>query len=171
MVSTACRAPARLTEATETPTLCCIIPVFISHTTAALSSNACILDDIFAEYRKDHPLSEKEAITIEDVSDVPLICSHQGLKDDLLEWFGEAKKDLNIVATYDMLFNASIMVTEGLGCAICLDKLIYTGNDSRLCFRPLSPHTPSPLYIIWKKYQVFTPAAKMLLDELKGDLM
>ncbi len=121
--------------------------------------------------RKDHPLSEKEAITIEDVSDVPLICSHQGLKDDLLEWFGEAKKDLNIVATYDMLFNASIMVTEGLGCAICLDKLIYTGNDSRLCFRPLSPHTPSPLYIIWKKYQVFTPAAKMLLDELKGDLM
>lgn len=74
--------------------------------------------------RKDHPLSKKEAVSIEDVTDIPLICSHQGLKDDLLEWFGESKKDLNIVATYDMLFNASLMVREGIGCAVCLDKLI-----------------------------------------------
>ncbi len=120
--------------------------------------------------RKDHPLAEKSAIELEDVLHLPVICSHQGLKDDLLDWFGEKRKDLNVVATYDLIFNASIMAREGLGCVLGLDGLVYTGAESDLCFRPLSPAFPSPLYVIWKKYQVFTPVAQLLIDELKREL-
>ena len=47
------------------------------------------------------------------------------------------------------------------------DGLVNTGPDSHICFRPLEPALESPMYIIWKKYQMFTPAASLLLEELK----
>ena len=118
--------------------------------------------------KKSDPLAEKESIRLEDIQGLPLICSRQGLDSDLLEWFGEFRDSLNIVATYDMLYNTSLMVREGFGYALGFENLIYTGTESALCFRPLSPVVPSPLYIIWKKYQVFTPAANLLIQEAKS---
>ena len=63
-----------------------------------------------------------------------------------------------------MLYNASLMVEDGLGYAICFDKLINTTGDSLLCFRPLSPHIEVPYYFIWKKYQVLTRTSQYFLD-------
>ena len=83
------------------------------------------------------------------------------------KWLGEMLDKLNIIATYDLLFNASVMVREGLGYALGFDNIIYTGQESPLCFRPLNPALQSPMYIIWKKYQVFTPVASVLLEEMK----
>lgn len=50
---------------------------------------------------------------------------------------------------------------------LTFEHLVNTGNDSALCFRPLAPRLETKMYIIWKKYQVFTPIAELLLDELK----
>ena len=86
-------------------------------------------------------------------------------------WFGETQDKLNIVATYDLLFNTSVMVREGFGYVLGFDGLVYTGPDSDLCFRPLEPALTSPMYIIWKKYQVFSPAAALLLQEIKSVFM
>ena len=72
--------------------------------------------------------------------------------------------ELNIVMTYNLLFNASLLVEEGLGYAICFDRIINTSGDSKLCFRPLAPVIEIEMYMIWKKYQVFSkPAEKFLL--------
>lgn len=70
------------------------------------------------------------------------------------------QEKLNIVASYNLLFNGSIMVEEGIGYALCFDKIINTGGDSELCFRPLLPKAETPLYVIWKKYQTFSKAAE-----------
>ena len=59
------------------------------------------------------------------------------------------------------------MVEEGMGYVLTFNHLIYTGQDSNLCFRPLEPVLESPMYIVWKKYQVFSPVAQILLNELK----
>ncbi len=117
--------------------------------------------------RKDSPLAEKPFIQPEDLLDRPLICSRQSMTEEMQKWLGEMLDKLNIVATYDLLFNASVMVREGLGYALGFDNIIYTGQESPLCFRPLNPALKSPMYIIWKKYQVFTPVASVLLDEMK----
>ena len=117
--------------------------------------------------RRDCPLAEKEVIRLEDLKTVPLICSRQAMREEMSGWFGEELDRLDIVATYDLLFNASVMVREGIGCALGFDKLIYTGAESDLCFRPVDPPMLSPMHIIWKKYQVFTPAAALLLEALK----
>ena len=71
--------------------------------------------------------------------DKPLIISNQKNNDwPLSSWLGKDLDKLNIVATYNLLFNASLLTSEGLGYTLCFDRLVNTAGDSNLCFRPLS---------------------------------
>lgn len=117
--------------------------------------------------RKDSPLAQHSYIHLHDLTDIPLILSRQAMGEEMPRWFGETQDKLHIVATYDLLYNTSVMVREGFGYVLGFDGLVYTGEDSDLCFRPLEPALTSPMYIIWKKYQVFSPVTALLLEELK----
>ena len=117
--------------------------------------------------RKDSPLAEHSCIHLNDLMNIPLILSRQAMREEMPRWFGETQDKLNIVATYDLFFNTSVMVREGFGYVLGFDGLVNTGPDSDICFRPLEPALESPMYIIWKKYQMFTPVASLLLEELK----
>lgn len=118
--------------------------------------------------RKDSPLAVKKTIAPEDLWDKPLIISRQ---DDsvgaLNTWIKREISEIEIIATYNLLFNASIMVEEGLGYAIGLDKIINTSGNSNLCFRPLSPKREEGMSIIWKKYQVFSKASEKFIQEIR----
>ena len=121
--------------------------------------------------RKDSPLAEKEQIQPFDLWYKPLILSAQ--KADawpMSNWFGRDIKKLNVVATYNLVFNASLLVEEGLGYAICFDKLINVSGNSKLCFKPLSPKMEAEASIIWKRYHIFSRASDCFLRELKNDL-
>lgn len=90
---------------------------------------------------RDSPLAQKETIAPEDLWDKPLIVSHQRNQGkELSAWMKRDMSKLNIVATYNLLFNASLLVDEGLGYAIGFDKIINLTDDSSLCFRPLQPN-------------------------------
>lgn len=122
--------------------------------------------------RKDCKLAEKETVEKDDLLNLPLICSRQVVlpnysQNSFADWFQADFKKLNIVATYNLVYNAAIMVDEGIGYAVTLDKLADTSNSSNLCFRPLKPRLESGLNVIWKKYQVFSPAAQIFLDRLR----
>jgi DNA-binding transcriptional LysR family regulator len=117
--------------------------------------------------RKDAALAQKEAVCIEDLLDLPLIVSRQGIREDIPRLFGEKIDALNITATLNLAYNGSVLVREGLGYVLTFDKLVDTSEESELCFRPLIPKLKTQLYVIWKKYQVFTPAAELLLREMK----
>lgn len=119
---------------------------------------------------KDAPLAQKEAVRPEDLWDKPLILSRQHRDGSALSiWLNKSETDLNIVATYNLLYNGSILVSEGIGYAITLDKIINT-QGSNLCFRPLTPSLQAGLCIVWKKYQVFTKAAQLFLQALQENL-
>jgi DNA-binding transcriptional LysR family regulator len=123
--------------------------------------------------RKDSPLAFKDSIEAQDLLNVPVICSRQAIKqtfskNEFAAWFGEDFDKLNIVATYNLAYNASIMVEEGIGYAVVLDKIVNTSSDSNLCFKPLNPNLESGLNIVWKKHQTFSAAAEMFLKEIKG---
>ena len=120
--------------------------------------------------REDSPLAEKDVICAEDLWDKPLIISHQTSDiSDVLTWLKRNVSKLNIVMTYDLLYNASHFVKKGFGYAIALDGIINTTGESELCFRPLSPTLKAGLCIVWKKYQVFSRASKEFLRLLKND--
>ncbi len=117
---------------------------------------------------RGHMLAEKEHITPDDLNDIPLIASRQSMAhNELSGWLGREYETLNIVATYNLLYNASLMVEENVGCALCLDGIIPEYENSTLVFKPLEPAVEVGLNIIWKKYQVFSRAAEVFLNELQ----
>ena len=121
--------------------------------------------------RKDSLLALKDEVKLEDLMYVPLLASRQmspkySRDSGFLDWFGDKFEKLNIVGTYNLVYNATVMVRAGIGAAVTLDKLANTSQDSDLCFRPLSPRLESGLDIVWKKNQVFSPAAKLFLDKI-----
>ena len=125
--------------------------------------------------KKDSPLAEKEYIELEDLRGLPLINSRQAMrktssKNEFIEWFRGEFENLNTVATINLVYNAAVMVKAGVGYAITLDKLVNTSEESELCFRPLKPKLESGLDIVWKKYRVFSPAAKIFLNKLQNKL-
>ena len=117
--------------------------------------------------RKDSPLAGKEAVCVDDLLDLPLICSRQGITEDYPKVFQEKMDALHIVATFNLAYNASVLVREGVGYALSFDKLADTSSESELTFRPLTPPLETKMYLIWKKYQVFSPAAEVLLQEVR----
>ncbi|MBU3213816.1 LysR family transcriptional regulator [Clostridium estertheticum] len=117
--------------------------------------------------KKDHPLSNKPCLTVDDLLPYAIFCSEQSIHSDLTRWCGEKIDQMNISATFNLTNNAAVFVREGLGLALTFDKLLEISDSSSLCFRPLSPTLEVKMYIIWKKYQVFTPAASLLLEEMK----
>lgn len=121
--------------------------------------------------RKDAPLAEKDVIRAEDLWDKPLILSHQAYSgSDISVWLGRDAHRLNVVMTYNLIYNAAHFVKTGFGYAITLDKLINTTGNSELRFRPLYPTLEAGLCIVWKKYQVFSRASKQFLNQLRAEL-
>ena len=121
--------------------------------------------------RKDSLLTTHSHITREELENLPLLVSEQDLAagndSPMHNWLCQNFEELNIVATYNLIFNASIMVQEGMGYALALDKLVSTGPGSTLCFKPLSPKLEAHIYFVWRKYQIFSPAAKLFLEQMR----
>ena len=122
--------------------------------------------------RKDSELADKEFITFEDMEKIPLILSRKAFRkptpdNEFYRWFNKKKDGLNIAGTHTLFYNGAIMVEEDLGYMFSLNNLANTSKNSNLCFRPLKTTMEASWCLIWKKYQVFSPAAKMFLEKLR----
>lgn len=121
--------------------------------------------------RKDCPLAKKDSVTIDDLLPYPIFCSEQSAKSDLPRWCGEKADRLNIMATFNLSNNGAVFVKEGLGICLTFDHLIEITPDSNVCFRPITPILHTKMYVIWKKYQVFTAVSKLLLEEITNIIL
>lgn len=82
--------------------------------------------------------TERE-ISFSDEMIVGDVCIGTG-ETDAVRFIARAAKELSeleIVATYNLLFNASLMVEEGLGYAIGLDKITLLVLERTLNYRRL----------------------------------
>ena len=118
--------------------------------------------------RKDHSLTGTKYIRKIDLFGELLICSRWTTRrgasaNALMGWFGSDFDKMNVVANYNLIYNAAIMVEEGIGIALALDGLVNATSISNLRFKRLEPKVESGLNIIWKKYKVFPPAAQFFL--------
>lgn len=121
--------------------------------------------------RKDSPIASLKSITADTLKKLPLICSSQEIvKNEISGWLNDDYNKLNIVATYNLIYNASLLVEEGSSYALGLDKLINTSSNSKLCFIPLEPKLEVGLTLIWKKYHLFSKAASYFLNQLRKEI-
>lgn len=115
-----------------------------------------------------HPLAARPTIHAEDLEGVPLLVSQQAERyNELSGWFGKTSHKPDVVATYNLIYNAAILVEEQMGCALTLEGLVNTSGSSPLCFRPLEPAVYSPLYLVWKKHAIFSKAAEQFLKNIR----
>ncbi len=115
--------------------------------------------------RRDSELAERNVITLADLEDKPLIISRAS--GEMIH--GLMGRQPHIAATYNLIYNASLLVEDGLGYALGFDKLINVDGDS-LCFRPLSPAVAVTGTLIWKRYQVLSPAVRLFAETLRSNI-
>lgn len=114
--------------------------------------------------RRDSELAKKEQISSADLLGLPLIVPRAAMP--LLSSDPLSGK-LNIVTVYNLIYNASLFVEDGVGYAIGFDGLINVSGDTPLAFRPLKKTLAQQGTVIWKKYELFSPAVNLFLDRLK----
>lgn len=120
--------------------------------------------------RNDNRLATQATITPDDIKGERILCSRQALtSNELSGWLGEDFGKLNIVSTHNLIYNAMLMVEEGLGSALTIDGLVNT-SDRNLVFIPFEPSLKADLLVAWKKHQVFSKAAEKFLEYLRRNM-
>ena len=115
----------------------------------------------------DSPLAKKEALRAEDLMGLPLFCSEQSWEKDIAPWARERFGELRLEGSFRLSYNGSLFALEGLGVLLTLEHLVDTSPGSGLVFRPLSPALQLRLYLIWSRYQTFTPIAERFLHQVR----
>lgn len=123
------------------------------------------LDRWGAFMREDDPLAELDRVTPLDLANRSLILSEQASRE-MGVWFHRDLEDLDVVATYNLLYNAALLARRGIGVVISLEGIVDTNEGSGLAFRPLEPAVSAEVFIAWKRYQSFSPAAEAFLGEI-----
>ena len=122
--------------------------------------------------RKDSAFANRDSVTFEELADLPLIMPSQTSNSNQIKsFFADMLVSPNTVATYNLIYNAGLMVEAGMGYALCIDDLINTEGNHPLTFIPVTPKLQSDVYLFTKKYQVFSKATKLFLNRLQDEFL
>lgn len=116
--------------------------------------------------RSTDPLARRERVAPEDLIGKPIILSQQA-GNEMNRWFKRDLEDLDVVATYNLLYNAALLARGGVGYVLGLEGIAATSPTSELAFRPLDPPLDADVSIGWKRYQSFSPAANVFLQSIR----
>ncbi|BDR59136.1 LysR family transcriptional regulator [Xylocopilactobacillus apicola] len=115
--------------------------------------------------RKDHQLAQRKFIEPRDFHQLDLIISQQsGVENFLKNWLGTSIAQYKIVASYNLLYNASLLVEARLGAALAFNGII---NNTELKFVPLNPPQTAHCSLIWQRGTTLSPAGKIFLKMVK----
>ncbi len=120
---------------------------------------------------QNDPLSDKKVIRIDDLIGLPLFVSEQSWNNEIRSWAGEHFHELHCEGSFRLSYNGSLFTHEGLGYLLTFNHLIDTSSESGLVFIPLYPRLETKLYLIWNRYQTFTPIADRFLDQAKNSFV
>lgn len=116
---------------------------------------------------QDSDLADHPTINIDQLKELPLIVSNQSYSGNQeFDTYGINYDLLDIVGTYNLINNATYMVEQNIGYALCLDRLVNTANRN-LEFKAIDPEISVNLYLVSKKYKTHSPAMKVFNEYLR----
>ena len=116
----------------------------------------------------DSELAKQDCVSAGDLTGLPLFTSEQSWENDIRPWAKERFGELRLEGSFRLAYNGSLFAREGLGILLTLNHLIDTSPESGLVFLPLHPHLEVKMYLIWNKYQSFTPIAERFLQQIRA---
>ena len=119
--------------------------------------------------RADDELAKRESLHVTDLYGLPLIVSSQRASQDLEGPLHELEEKAEVVATYTLLYNASLLVEAGMGVAVCFDGIVATGDGTPFVYVPLSGVPTMPAYLVWKRFQPLSRACELFLKGMRGE--
>ena len=120
--------------------------------------------------RTDNALAERATVRPQDLDGLALLCSRQAVQsNELAGWLGREFGELDIVATYNLIHNATYMVEAGMGCAVSIEGLVNTSGRG-LVFRPFEPALTARLSFAWKRGRQPSRAAAEFLKLLQSKI-
>lgn len=105
----------------------------------------------------DSPLAGLDCVTPDDLAHIPLLIARRNLvQEELRGWFGGRFESMDIIGTYNLIYNAAVLVKNGVASALTTEHdRTYEG----LRFIPLRPALERGSVLVWKKHQTYSPAA------------
>ena len=122
--------------------------------------------------RRDDPMAARPVICPQSLRGVPLLISAQQAGSDALSyWLGGDLGQLNIAGEYNLLYNAAMLVEEGVGLRHVPGRHLPGIPGQSPDLPPPDPESHGRAgCLVWKKYQVLTKAARKFIQRMEDDL-
>jgi hypothetical protein len=78
------------------------------------------------------------------------------------------ERGLDVAATYNLLYNGSLLVETGMGVAVCFDGIVRAGEGTPFAFVPLQDMPATPSWLAWKRHVPLSRASDLVLREMRA---
>lgn len=113
----------------------------------------------------DSFLAQKKVITPDDLEGIPLLSSKRSEVQTMLEsWLKKPMDTLNVVGTFNLIFNVFSLVENRVGSALTIEGVANNGQHDGLTFVPLIPEVKSNCVLVWKKNRMQTSVVKEFIQ-------
>lgn len=84
-------------------------------------------------------------------------------------WLNDLGSSLNIVGTFNLLYNAYVLAAAGVGHVLALGGIINPTPASGLVWLPFYPRLECDIVVAWDRFRRLSPAAERLITLLKEE--
>lgn len=121
--------------------------------------------------RADDPLAGRQEVALDELRDRRVIASGQSSRevskdDPTIMLLG--REGFDVAATYTLLYNASLLVEQGVGIAVSFDGIVPAGEGTPFAFVPFADMAPVNSYLMWKRYQPLSRACDVFLRAMRA---
>lgn len=117
---------------------------------------------------EDSFLANKEKIHVEELIGIPLLCSSRSEVQNMIQsWEGIKGKELNIVGTFNLIFNVFSLVENRVGSALTIEGAISNRASQTMKFLPIYPEITTDCVLVWPKQKLLSPVVEKLIETFK----
>ena len=114
----------------------------------------------------EHPLAGAKHVTADELKDQPLLIpGRDSVKNEIANWFGGYFESLNVIATYDLIYNAAMLAKAYGAVVLSMEHGMFCKS---MKFIPLEPEIMTGAVLVWKKGQIMSTPVRYFTEYLKN---